>query len=105
MNDLNNKNESGLIGLVIIIVIGVALLGYFGVDIRRVTESEGAKANVSYVATTTVKVWNNYLKEPSNLIWREFVVGLVWERGVKAFIKSDDSNSDTETEVDKSAEK
>lgn len=48
-----NKNnpQAGLIKLILIIIVAIIILSYFGINLQRIADSETGKANFGYVWT------------------------------------------------------
>jgi len=65
-------NQSGLVKLIILIVVAIIVLGYFGINIRSVFESGPVSDNLSYLWDGVKHVWSNYLQKPTNFIWGVF---------------------------------
>jgi amino acid transporter len=66
----NYKNkQGGLIKLIIIIVIAIAILSYYGFDIKNFFTSPQAQKNFSYVWDFITETWTNYLAEPASKVW------------------------------------
>jgi hypothetical protein len=72
------KNDRGFIKIILIIVIGLVLLGYFGVNIRDVLASPVVKDNLAYAWDFALRVWDDYLQIPAHWIW-EHIVKLMWD--------------------------
>jgi hypothetical protein len=70
------KRNQGFIKLVIIIVIALIVLGYFGFDVRDAIESPTTQKNFNYVQKFAWEVWNNYLKDVVMYIWNNIVLKL-----------------------------
>ncbi len=71
--------ERGFIKMVLVIVIALLVVSYFGINIRALVDSPTTKENFSYVASTTVSVWNNYLKAPATFIWDKVIIDMIWK--------------------------
>ncbi|MFA6432381.1 MAG: hypothetical protein WCV82_00985 [Candidatus Paceibacterota bacterium] len=69
--------DRGLIKIILIIIIGLLVLSYFGINLRQLVNTPTNKDNVSYVASTTITVWDSYLKVPASYAWRIFI-DLIW---------------------------
>jgi len=70
--------KKGLIKTIVIIVIALIVLGYFGFNVEDIIKSEKVQANLSYVWGLIVKLWNNYLAAPIMYVWDKFIIGVVW---------------------------
>jgi hypothetical protein len=69
--------QGGFIKWIIIIVVALLALSYFGINLRQLVNQPTTQDNVSYVASTTVTVWDKYLKIPATYAWGIFV-NLIW---------------------------
>lgn len=67
--------------MIILIVIALLILGYFGINLRSVVNSPTTQDNFSYVWNNVVDVWNNYLKVPATYLWGIFV-NLIWSPAI-----------------------
>jgi hypothetical protein len=79
----HSAGEKGLIKMILIIVIAILVLSYFGVNLRALVSSPTTQDNISYVASGTVTVWDNYLKVPATALWHFFLT-YVWSAAVTA---------------------
>ncbi len=83
--------NQGLIKMVILFILGIIVLGYFGISIKAVMQKETVHDNLSYVWDLTKYVWERYLATPAsylwnifyNLLWRSFVENAERIRGGK----------------------
>lgn len=76
---VNYKNKKGgLIKMIIVIIIAIAILSYFGVDIKNFFTSPQAQANFGYVWNFIKEVWNTYLATPAHYLWGIWVQ-YIWE--------------------------
>ena len=64
--------NEGLIKLVILIIIGVIVLSYFGINVRSILESDLVRDNFGYLWNGVKSIWNNYLAKPANFVWGIF---------------------------------
>lgn len=74
--------SQGFIKFIILLIIAVIVLGYFGISLRTVFKEGGAtRDNLEYAWQIVRTVWENYLRAPAyycwnvfyNLLWRSFV--------------------------------
>ncbi len=71
----------GLIGFIIILIIAIIVLGYFGISIRSIFGGGTTRDNLDYAWQMIKDAWNTYLAVPAyyvwnifyNLLWRSFV--------------------------------
>lgn len=68
MTNFKNK-QGGLIRMIIIIVIAIIILSYFGVDIKEFFMSEQVQKNFGYVLNFIKNVWTDYLAAPAHKLW------------------------------------
>ena len=67
------KSNQGLIKLLILILIALIVLGYYGISIRNAVQNPTTEDNISYVWNGTVYVWDAYLKAPAGYLWNIFI--------------------------------
>lgn len=72
------KNQ-GLVRTVLIVLIAILVLSYFGFDIKGIVESPLAQNNIGYVWGFVVGIWNNYLSQPVTYFWNNIFIGILWE--------------------------
>ncbi len=73
------NTQGGFVKTIIIVVIAVIVLGYFGFDLRTIIESESVQKNLLYVWNFVVNVWENYLQRPALYLWNDIFIDLIWE--------------------------
>ena len=71
--------KQGLIKMIILIVIALIVLGYFGFDIKGIMSSSTVQGNLSYVWDFVKTFWNNYLAAPVVYVWDNLIIGVVWK--------------------------
>jgi len=69
--------QSGLIQLIVIIVIAILVISYFGFSLRDLGEDETTKDNFSFVTEWLSVIWQDYLKEPAVWIW-DNIISFIW---------------------------
>jgi hypothetical protein len=77
----NTPANAGIIKMIVLIVIALLILSYFGYNIRSIVNAPNTQDNFSYVGGVVVDVWNNYLKTPATYIWDIFV-NLIWNPAI-----------------------
>ena len=65
----NKQAGLSLITTIILIVIAIAVLSYFGFDIKNFFTSPQAQKNFGYVWNFIQDLWNNYLAGPAHTLW------------------------------------
>ncbi len=71
----------GLISFIILLLIAIIVLGYFGISLRSIFGGGTVRDNLEYAWQMIKYVWNTYLTVPAyyvwnifyNLLWRSFV--------------------------------
>ena len=81
--------QRGLIKIILMVVIALLVISYFGINLRALVNSPTTQDNVSYVSSTTVNIWNNYLKVPVTYIWNEIFVALIWNPAINNLKNAD----------------
>jgi hypothetical protein len=77
MTYINQKR--GLVKIIILILIAIIVLSYFGFDLRGIIEAPQTQENLSYVWGLAVFVWTNYLMQPVLYFWNNIFINLLWE--------------------------
>ena len=82
---MKNKaaREGGLIKTIVLIIIAILIISYFGINLRALVTSPTTQDNVSYVTTGAINLWNNFLKEPVTYVWNEIFVKLIWNTALE----------------------
>ena len=65
----NNNTQGGLIKMIILIIIAIAVLSWYGFDIKEFITSEQFQKNFGYVWDFTKTVWSDYLAGPVRALW------------------------------------
>jgi hypothetical protein len=90
----------GFIQFVIVLIIALIILGYFGFNMREILQRDSVKDNLQYAKELVVKVWQNYLRKPILYFWNEIFLRILWD----AFIQNmEDIRNGRDTELDRSA--
>jgi hypothetical protein len=77
------NKKAGFIKTIVIIVIALLVLSYFGFNLRETVEDPTTQSNFSYVTGFVVNVWNNYLKRPAVYLWNDIFIELIWNTAVE----------------------
>jgi len=67
--------------MIILIVVVLLVLSYFGYNLRSIVSAPNTQDNFSYVGGGIVDLWNGYLKVPFNFAWNTFV-DLIWDPAI-----------------------
>jgi len=95
MNMFNLPMNKGIIQTIIIIVIALLVLSYFGYNLRSIATSPTAQDNFSYVGEVLSNTWNNWLKVPVTYLWDIFV-NYIWTPAIN-ILKAGPSTSATQS--------
>ena len=78
----NIPTDRGIIKWIIIIVVALLILSYYGFSLRTLVEAPVTQDNFHYVATSTVSVWDKYLKQPATYLWNDIFINLIWDPAI-----------------------
>lgn len=70
--------KAGFIKLIIIIVIGLIVLGFFGFDVQKIIDSPTVSKNLTYTKDLVVGVYQKYLAQPISYLWNKIFLDLLW---------------------------
>lgn len=91
---LNLLDNRGLIRTIILVVIALLILSYFGFNLREIATSPTSKANFTYVKEVVSNIWNNYLRKPAEYVFDLFLK-LVWQPAMHQLNRYGDTASST----------
>jgi len=74
---IQKRGDGGLIKTILLIIIALLILSYFGISLRQVATSPAGQDNFSYVGSQIAYVWNTYLKAPVTYIWSQFIYPII----------------------------
>jgi len=63
--------------MIIVIIIALIILGYFGFNIVDVLNSPNVQANLNWAWNIVLIIWS-YISAPIVWLWNTFVVGILW---------------------------
>jgi len=78
-----NKTNRGLIKMILLIVVALLVLSYFGFNLRQIATSDTSKDNFGYVKEVVLNIWNKYLKKPAYYLWYDIFLKLIWEPAIE----------------------
>lgn len=76
--------NKGLIKMIVVIVIALLILSYFGFNLRTLVDSPTTQENFNYAISFIVDIWNNYLKTPVMYVWNDVFIKLIWGPALEA---------------------
>ncbi len=71
------NTHRGFIQIIVIVVIILVALGYFGLNVKDIIDSPTVSGNLSYAWGIVVHIWDNYLAGPALYLWGVFK-NLLW---------------------------
>jgi hypothetical protein len=80
------KEQGGFIQIVVLLVIALIVLGYFGFNIQNILESGTVKKNLEYSWGLVKNFWNNFLSKPFHFVWDKIIID-IGVNGVTKLIK------------------
>ncbi len=75
--------DRGLIGWIVIFVVILLILSYYGFSLRNLVQAPVTQDNFGYVATTTVSFWDTYLEQPATYLWNDVFISLIWNPAIE----------------------
>ena len=75
---MNKPSEQGFLKLIILIVIGLIILGYFGLNIQDILAKPVVHDNLVAFWEFLKWLWNNFLVGPATWIW-EHNIKFFWQ--------------------------
>ncbi len=70
--------QTGLIKIIVIIIILIGILSYFGISVRSIIENNLFQENIGYILNWIRYIWNTYLIGPAKYIWNDIFINLLW---------------------------
>ncbi len=64
---------------VILIIIIIAVLSYFGFNLRGFFESDIVRNNFGFIWEWVSYVWETYLVGPASYLWNDVFIDLIWD--------------------------
>ena len=58
------KTNQGIVKTILLIVGGILLLSFFGIDLQEVTAKPIFRKNVEFIWTSAKDTWKNYIYKP-----------------------------------------
>ncbi|MCR4330751.1 MAG: hypothetical protein NUV49_02635 [Patescibacteria group bacterium] len=79
MKKMQSRRQGGFVKLLVLFVILIIIISYFGIDLRAIVESPETQGNLGYVWSLAVTLWDNYLARPVLYFWNNIFIDLLWE--------------------------
>ena len=71
-----NSNR-GLVKMLVVILIALLILAYFGLNLRSIVSSPTFQDNWSYITNGLAYIWNTFLKGAFEYLWNHIIVPIV----------------------------
>ncbi len=71
--------KKGFIKDIIIIIVAVFLLNYFGFDVKGWLNSPEVKGQIFTIWDFIKNIWTSYIQGPVDYLWNQIIIGIVWE--------------------------
>jgi len=68
---LSYTANTGFIKMILLIVIGLIVLGFFGYNLRAIISIPTVHDNLVYIWELVVKLWNTFLATPVLWVWEK----------------------------------
>lgn len=63
------EKQSGFVKLIILLVVVLIILGYFGFNIENILNSPAVSSNLHYVWSLVVAFWSKFILAPITWVW------------------------------------
>jgi uncharacterized membrane protein (Fun14 family) len=60
----SSTNQRGFVKTIVLILIGVVMLSYFGINLEEVTKNQLFKKNLAFTWREVTYVWNSFVVAP-----------------------------------------
>ncbi len=67
------QTNKGLIKAIVVIVIALLVISYYGLNLRDIVNKPTAQDNFSYVQEQAMKTWGT-IKGPVTYVWKDIIV-------------------------------
>jgi len=67
-----------MIKYIILAIIIIAILSYFGFNLKSFVENDIVQNNFGYAWNAIKYAWNNFLARPADYLWNDIFVNLLW---------------------------
>ena len=71
--------KQGLIKTIIVIVIALFILGYFGFNVGDIINGQTVQSNLHTAWNFISNIWTHYLSVPFTFFWDKIVLGILWK--------------------------
>lgn len=67
-----------MIKWIVILLTGLVVLGFYGIDVRKAIDAPTTQSNLEYVKRATILFWNKYLERPASYVWNDGFMQFLW---------------------------
>lgn len=68
-----------MVKYIILALIVIIVLSYFGYDLRAIIEAPTTQNNLHYTWGGVSYVWDNFLRGPVTYLWNNVFLGILWQ--------------------------
>jgi hypothetical protein len=97
MKNNRTAGNRGLVKMIVLIIVALLILSYFGISLRHLASQPTTQDNFSFVTTTTIDFWNKYLAKPAGYLWHEIFLNIIWEPAINRLKHLDTVDLSTST--------
>jgi ABC-type phosphate/phosphonate transport system permease subunit len=83
----NFATNRGLIKTIVLVIAGLILFAYLGLNLRSIIESQTFIDNWNFIKDILATIWGDYLKVPLTYLYSEVFLPYIWSPAID-FIKS-----------------
>jgi hypothetical protein len=71
------NKEKGFIKWILLIVIALIILGYYGFDVRKAIDAPTTQSNLNWFKETCLWIWDHILRWPAEFVWNSVILPLI----------------------------
>lgn len=86
MDDFEIEQNKGFIRAVLIIILALVVLSYFGFDGEEVIKSERVQDALNATGRFLSIVWHDFIVRPVLWIWNEVFIDIAWEKIIEPIV-------------------
>jgi len=90
-----------MIKWIVIVVLGLIMLGYMGIDIQKTVKAPTVQNNLTYAKDISIHIWKNYLAAPTKFLW-EFFIKFVWDKTFEIIKSRSEGDDKKKTSIETS---
>jgi len=94
MTKIQKHKKGGFIKTIVILIVVIATLSYFKIDIASIVESAPVQAVWSFTKT----LFTNYVAPATEYVWNNILRDFIFENVVDFFTKAEEQITDTNIE-------